>query len=98
MKFSNDAFFLYDGLVAISLLSVFILFFGSFVSVLQKQTYYYDIEYDAISYYRKSIFNYDKTGEFIKVKDKNIYSLENESEYCVYYLSKEKENKICFFK
>ncbi len=98
MKLSNDAFFLYDALVAISLLSIFILFFGSFISVLQKQIYYYDIEYDAISYYRKSIFNYDKTGEFIKIKDNNIYSLESESEYCVYYLSKEQENEICFFK
>ncbi len=98
MKYHNKAFLLYDAILALSILSAFIFFFVSFISVIQKQIYYYNIEYEAISYYRKSIFNYDANNEFLIISKDNIYSKEDKGAYCVFYKAYKENKKICYYK
>ncbi len=98
MQYHNKAFLLYDAIVALSILSAFILFFISFINIIQNQIYYHDIEYKAISYYRKSIFNYDVNKEFLIISEENIYSKEDEGAYCVFYKAYKEDKKICYYK
>lgn len=98
MKLNNKAFLLYDALLALSILSFFILFFLSFLNLIQKHNYYYELEYKAISLYRESLFNYEKNEFFIDIEEENIYSIETKGEYCVFYKSIKEEKKICYKK
>lgn len=98
MKLNNKGFLLYDALLALSMLSVFVLFFLCFINIIQKQNYYYSVEYKAISLYRESLFNYEEKGNLLNIKEKDIYSKETKGEYCVFYQAIKKEKKICYEK
>lgn len=96
MKLLNKAFLLYDALAALFLISIFTFFFMNFISLLNKQEYYYNIENEAIKFYKESLYNYKETGRFLSRKNKDIYTVNIKDKYCVYYKWFDEEKSICF--
>ncbi len=95
MKLNNKGFILYESLVTLIILSSFIFFFLLSINIIQNRRYYQNIQYDALSYFRESIYYNEKQKEYINYKKENIKSVQSDQNYCIQYKGYNKYEKIC---